>query len=150
MSTNRQALKHIYQSAKKNQSRTGSKTLHILVGNLVLLRDHPEGCNKIQDNYKSNLFIIVDHHKDPNVYVIQSLNKKGPKRTVNRQQLFDLKKSQADPITSDSSIKGPKFDPKVRKFYTNPQIGHNYGTRSKPKLPQHLYSQLNLTLIMNR
>ena len=91
MSLTRQALKHIKQSAKKSQSRTAGKTLHILVGNLLLLRDHPEGCNKIQDNYKSELFIIVDHHKDPNVYAIQALNKKPPKGTVNRQQLFDLK-----------------------------------------------------------
>ena len=41
MNANRQALKHIKQSAKKSQSRTGGKTLHIPVGNLVLLRDHP-------------------------------------------------------------------------------------------------------------
>ena len=47
MSANRQALKHIKQSAKKSQ---------IPIGNLVLLRDHPEGCNKIQDNYMSELF----------------------------------------------------------------------------------------------
>ena len=38
-----------------------------------------------------------------------------------------------DRKTSDSSIKGPKFDPKVRKFDTKPQIGHHYGTRSKTK-----------------
>ena len=115
MSMNRQALKHIKQSAKKSQSRTGGKSLHIPLGILVLLRDHSEGCNKIQENYKSELFVVIDHHKDPNVYIIQSLDKKGPKRTVNRQQLFDLKKSQVDPITSDASIKGPKFDPKLKK-----------------------------------
>ena len=132
MSANRWALKHIKQSAKKSQIRTGGKSLQIPIGNLVLLRDHPEGCNKIQDNYKSKLFVIVDHHKDPNVYVIQSLNKKGPKKTVNRQQLFDLKKSQGDPLTSDPSIKGPKFDPKVKKV-NEPQICHLYGTRSKTK-----------------
>ena len=90
-------------------------------------------CNKIQDNYKSELFVIVDHHKGPNVYVIHPLNKKGPKGTVNRWQSFHLKKSQADPITSDPSIKGPKFDPKVRTFDTEPQIGDNYGTWSKTK-----------------
>ena len=112
MSANRWALKHIKQSAKKSQSRTGGKTLHIPVGNLVLSRDHPEGCNKIQDNYKSELFVVVDHNKDPNVYIIQSLNKKGPKRTVNRQQLFDLKKSQVDPITLDPSIKGSQIEEK--------------------------------------
>ena len=84
MSANRQALKHIKQSAKKSQTRTGGKTLHIPVGNMVLLRDHPEGLNKIQDNYKSKLFFTVDHHKDPNVYIIQSLDKKGPNKTVNK------------------------------------------------------------------
>ena len=89
MSMNRQVLKHIKQSAKRSQSRTGGETLHIPIGNLVLLRDHPEGCNKIQDNYKSELFVAVDHHKDPNVYNVQSLDKKGPKRTVKRGQLFD-------------------------------------------------------------
>ena len=76
---------------------------------MVLLRDHPEGCNKIQDNYKSELFVVVNHDKDPSVYIIQSLDKKGLKKTVNRQQLIDLKKCQGDPLTSDPSIKGPKF-----------------------------------------
>ena len=46
--------------------------------------------------------------------------------------MFDLKKSQEDPTTSDPSIKGPKFDLKVKKF-DKPQIGHNYGTWSKTK-----------------
>ena len=133
MSVKRWALIHIKQNAKKSQIRTGGKTLQIPIGNLILLRDYPMGCNKIQDNYKSELFIVVDHHKDPNVYIIQSLDKKGPKKTVNRQQLFDLKKSQGNPTISDPSVKGPKFDPMVRKLNDSPQIGHNYGTRSKTK-----------------
>ena len=115
--------------------RTGGKSLQIPIGNLVLLRDHSEGCNKIQDNYKSEPFVVIGHHKDPNVYIIQPLDKKGPKKVVNRWQLFDLKKSQGDPLTSDPSIKGPKFDPKVRKLKDDkkPQISHPYGTRSKTK-----------------
>ena len=48
--------------------------LHILVGNLVPLRDHPEGHNKIQDSCKSELFVVVDCHKDPNVNIIQPLD----------------------------------------------------------------------------
>ena len=84
MSANRWALKHIKQSAKNSQIRRGGKSLQIPMGNLVLLRDHPEGHNKIQDNYKSELFVIIIHHKDSNVYVIQSLDKKGPKKIVNR------------------------------------------------------------------
>ena len=134
MSANRRALKHIKQSAKKSQIRTGGKSLQIPVGNLVLLRDHPEGRNKIQDNYKSDPFVVIGHHKDPNVYIIQSLDKKGPKKVVNRRQLFDLKRSQGDPLPSDPSIKGPKFDLSVTKKLRNkPQICHPYGTRSKTK-----------------
>ena len=85
-----EALKHIKQSVKKSQTRTGGKTLHIPIGNLVLLRDHPEGCN----------------NKDPNVYIIQSLNKKGPKRTVNRQQLFDLEKISGGSYNIRSQYQG--------------------------------------------
>ena len=74
MSVNRRALKYIQQSAKKNQSRAGHKPLCILVGNLVLLRDHLEGQNKVQDNHESKLLVIF-HDKDPSAYVIQSINK---------------------------------------------------------------------------
>ena len=69
MSANRWALKHIKQSAKKSQIRTGGKSLQIPIG---------------------------------------------------------------DPLTSEPSIKGPKFDPKVKKV-NQPQICHPYGTRSKTK-----------------
>ena len=64
--------------------------------------------------------------------VTQPLDKKGPKKTINRQQVFDLKKSQGDHLTFDHSIKGPKFDPKVKKL-KEPQIFHPYGTRSQTK-----------------
>ena len=95
----------------------------------MLLRDHTEDQNKIQDSYKSKLFVIVSHHKDTNVYIIESLNKKGPKRTINSQ----LKKSQGDQITTDPCIKGPKYKPKLEKRIVKPQISHPYGTRSKTK-----------------
>ena len=63
MSANRQASKHIKQSAKKSQTRPGGKPPYILVGNLVLLRDHQTGQNKIQDNYRSKLFVGIFHHQ---------------------------------------------------------------------------------------
>ena len=47
--------------------------LDIPKDNLVLVRDHPEGRCKIQDNYKSELFMVVWKHKDPNVYIIHPL-----------------------------------------------------------------------------
>ena len=77
-------------SAEKSVSRAGGKALRIPRGNLVLLHDHPEGRNKIQDNYKNELFVVESQHQDPNVYTIKPLNGKGPMWKVNRQQLYDL------------------------------------------------------------
>ena len=59
MSAYRHALKHNRQSAKKSQTRAGGKTLHIPIGNLVLLRDRPDGQNKIQDNSLSCLLLLL-------------------------------------------------------------------------------------------
>ena len=77
----------------KSQTRASGKTHHILIGNLVLLRDHPECQNKFQNNYKSKLFYIVAHHKDPNAYVMPSIS-----RRVNRWQLFNLKSCKRIPL----------------------------------------------------
>ena len=44
----------------------------------MLLHGHPEGCNKIQDNYKSELFVMELKYQDLNVYIIKPLNGKGP------------------------------------------------------------------------
>ena len=49
VTANKHALKQIKASVKKNHDRYGRKDLLIPVGDLVLLRDHPEGRNKIQD-----------------------------------------------------------------------------------------------------
>ena len=84
------ALKRMKLSAEKSVSRAGGKALSIPIGNLVLLRDHPEGRNKIQDNYKNELFVMESQHQDLNVYTIKPLNGKGPMHKVNWQQLFDL------------------------------------------------------------
>ena len=79
---------------EKSVSQAGDKALEIPIGNLVLLHVHPEGWNKIQDHYKSELFVMELKHRDPNVYNIKPLC--GPMCTVNQQQLFDLQKSQGD------------------------------------------------------
>ena len=70
LAANRCALKRIKQSTEKSVSQTGGKDLIIPIGNLVLLCDHPEGWNKIQDHYKSKLFVVESKHWDPNVYNI--------------------------------------------------------------------------------
>ena len=82
---NKQALKGIHKSTKWNKDRTGTKDITIPVGNHVLLRDHPKGRSKIQDRYKSEVYIVVGHHQEPNVYYIQLLNsnKPGQPKVVN-------------------------------------------------------------------
>ena len=49
----------------------------------MLLHDLLEGHNKIQDNYKSELFAVELKHQEPNVYIIKPLNGKGPMYTAN-------------------------------------------------------------------
>ena len=81
---NQCALKRIKQSAEKSVSWARGKDLEIPIGNLVLLRDHPEGQNKIQDHYKSKLYVMELKHQDPNVYKIKPLCGKGPMHMVNQ------------------------------------------------------------------
>ena len=140
MAANKHALKNIKASAKKSADCVGGKPLMIPVGNLVLLWDHPEGHNKIQDNCKSELFVVFDHHQDPNVYYITPINGKALVRKVNRQQFYDLKRTQLEQDSdeeneSDEQVSmPPKFIPGCIKSDKTPQV-HPYGTRSKDKVP---------------
>ena len=69
MHANKQALKFINKSNKHNQESNRRQGIgYIPIGNHVLLRDHLEGCNKIQNRFKSDVYIIVSHNKEPNVY----------------------------------------------------------------------------------
>ena len=86
LAVNRHTLKKkIKQSVEKSVSQAGGKDLEILIGNLVLLHDHLEGQNKIQDHYKSELFVMELKPQDPNVYNVKPLCGKGPMHMVNQQ-----------------------------------------------------------------
>ena len=87
---NKRALKSIQARAKVNERSSGDKDFDIPIGNLVLLRDHPEGRNKIQDDYKPDLFEVTGKHSDPNAFFVKPLDGKGPVKQVNRRQMFDL------------------------------------------------------------
>ena len=118
----------------------------IPIGNHVLLHDHPEGCNKIQDRYKTNVYVVVSHHQEePNVYCIQLLNnsKPGQPKVVNRRQLFDLKRS-VPPSTASLDADGfssiPSFLNRRHHNFSSPNVGnnldiilHHYSMRSKHK-----------------
>ena len=63
---------------QKSAARLNQKSLNIPEGNLVLLSDHPEGRNKIQDKYKSEKFAVVGKRPEPQVYHIKPVNGNGP------------------------------------------------------------------------
>ena len=135
LAVNRHALKRIKQSAEKSVSQAGGKDLKIPIGNLVLLHDHPEGQNKIQDHYKSKLFVMELKHWDPNVYKIKPLCGKHPMCMVNWQQLFDLQKSPGDNLlhpAPDTYL--PIMLTKKLPSTKTPQVTHPYGTWSKTKV----------------
>ena len=101
-----------------------AKTLLIPVGNLVLLRDHPEGRNKIQDVNKSTLFIVTGLHKDPSTYYIKPMEEKGPVKAINRCQLHNLGiiKEEEEQLReagfttgADSVPSAPVYIPKLKK-----------------------------------
>ena len=52
--------------------------MQIPEGNLVLLCKHFKGCNKIQDKYNSEKFVMVTEHPGANVSCIKPVNGKGP------------------------------------------------------------------------
>ena len=142
---NKQALKGIHKTTKHNKDRTSGKDITIPVGNHVLLCDHPEGCNKIQDRYKSEIYVVVGHHQEPNVYYIQLLNSSKPSqpKVVNWHQLFDLKRSEpssASPSGDDGFAPVPSFlhrqPTNCSSNFSNSNDQHNshhYSTRSKCK-----------------
>ena len=68
MHANKQALKLISKSNQCNKCLSGGKELVIPVGNHVLLCDHLECHNKIQNRFKSDIYVVVSHHDEPNIY----------------------------------------------------------------------------------
>ena len=105
MHANKQALKFISKSNQRNKHQTAGKELVISIGNHVLLRDHLEGRNKIQNRFKSDVYIVVSNHEEPNVYYIKLLNsdKNVLPKVVNRRQLFDLNRSMPPSVGSSAA-----------------------------------------------
>ena len=132
----------------------------IPIGNHVLLHNHPEGHNKIQDRYKTDVYVVVGHHQEePNVYYIQLLNnsKPGQPKVVNRHQLFDLKRS-FPPSTASLDADGfssiPSFLNRRHHNFSSPNIGdnldiipHHYSTRSKHKTAATVNSGVVETIV---
>ena len=157
---NKQALKGIHKSTNRNRDRNSGKYIPIPVGNHVLLHNHLEGCNKIQDRYKSDVYIVVGNHlEEPNVYYIQLLNssKPGQPKVVNRCQLYDLKRSVPPSMSSlddDGFASILSFLNRQRHHNFSSNIGdnldiipHHYSTRSKHKTAATVNSGVVETMV---
>ena len=83
---NKCAQKNIKATNANNCKAAGGKDLVIPIANLVLLHDHPKGCNKIQDNNKDQIYIITGHHDHQNAYFVKPLGSKCQPKQVNRRK----------------------------------------------------------------
>ena len=115
--------------------------MDVPVGNLVLLRDHPEGHNKIQDRNKSELYIVVGKGERPNNFWIKPLGSYAKPKEVNRRQIFDVgttqeglvnRKEEEEREEEDQEPAIPQYNPKVKiEVLSGPN--HQYNLRPQPK-----------------
>ena len=138
--TNNWVLKSIQHSTQISAQRQKNKSLDILDGNLVLLQNHSEGYNKIQDKYKKTEFVMVHRHAEPNVYDIKPVNGNGPVHTVNQCQLQDLERTQEnkdseDPYASHQGLQVPSYNPNSSKENSPLKVSHPYAIHLKGEHP---------------
>ena len=141
LAANKRAMKNIKATEAKNKRSAGGEEIDIPPGNLVLLRDHPGGRNKIQDKHKPDLFQVTKQGERPNNYWIKPLGSDGPSREVNRRQLFDIgvseeglagRREMEEEEGLEEEPAAPQFNPKPRN--TSP-VGpkHSYNLRKRPR-----------------
>ena len=144
--TNKHALKIINKTTKHSKAHASGKELIIPVGNHVLLCDHPKGRNKIQDKYKSDIYIVVGHHQEPNVYYIQLLSQdyRSKPKVVNHHQLYNLNWSISPSASQDLESRDDgypvlpcflagKTQGSYNSSFSDPHSTHHYNTCSKLK-----------------
>ena len=138
---NKRAMKNIKAATAKNRRTTGGSDIDIPPGNLVLLWDHPEGRNKIQDHYKSDLFKVVKKGEHPNNFWIKPLGSSSHPKEVNHRQLFDIgiteeglagRKEEEDQEKDEEEPAIPTYNPQPAKV-SPIRPGHSYNLRPRPK-----------------
>ena len=146
VTANKHALKLIDKTIKCSKARAGRKELLIPVGNHVLLLDHPEGRHKIQDRYKSDVYMVVGHHQEPNVYYIQLLSqdRKSKPKVVNHCQIYDLNRFISPSASWDLESRDDgypvlpcflagKTQGSYNSLFSDPHSNQHYSTHSKLK-----------------
>ena len=102
---------------------------------MVLLCDHPEGYNKIQDNNKDQIYIITGHHDHRNAYFVKPLGSKCQPKQVNRQEMFDLG------ITEDQELERQKQEEENEEEDENSELPlYNPAVSRKKDFIEHPYN----------
>ena len=138
-------MKNIKAIEVKNKRTSKGKDLDVPVGNLILLRDHPEGRNKIQHRNKSEFYVVVCKGERPNNFWINPLGSNVKPKEVNNRQIFDVGTTQEGLVDGqeeeereeeDQKPVTPQYNPKVKiEFSSGPSHRYNLHPRPKP-LPQ--------------
>ena len=144
---NKRAQKNIKATNAKNRKAAGGKDLIIPVGNLVLLRDHPEGRNKIQDNNKDQIYIVTGHHDNRNAYFVKPLGSKCQPKQVNRREMFDLgitenqeferQKQENEKEEEDETSELPLYNPAVSRKKDFIERPYNLRPRNRKTANSH-------------
>ena len=147
---NKRAQKNIKATNAKKRKAAGGKDLIIPVGNLVLLRDHPEGRNKIQDNNKDQIYIITGHHDNRNAYFVKPLGSKCQPKQVNRCEMFDLgitedqelepQKQENEKEEEDETSDLPLYNPAVSRKKDFIERPYNLRPRNRKTANSHAVS----------
>ena len=138
---NKRAMKNIKATEARNKRIAKGKDLDVPVGNLVLLRDHPEGRHKIQDKNKSELYVIVRKGEWPNNFWIKLLGSHATPKEVNRWQIFDIgttqegladRKEEREDEKEEQEPAIPRYNPKAKiEVLSGPN--HQYNLHPWPK-----------------
>lgn len=136
------AGEHLKQQAEKRQDQYFEREYNIPIqkGQLVHLRNHVRGRNKIQDAWDSTLYKVVDVPRDilVSVYTVEPVDSPGETKKVHRSNLRistvrptkeqkDHRTQSTKPSSTDSSIAADEEDNSDEKFvlilpkeYTSP------------------------------
>ena len=138
---NKRVMKNIKATTAKNKRTAGGSDIDIPPGNLVLLWDHPEGRNKIQDHYKSDLFRVIRKGERLNNFWIKPIGSSGQPKEVNCRQLFDIGITE-EGLAGRKEEEGQDKDeeePAIPTYNLQPakpspvRPGHSYDLRPRPK-----------------
>ena len=119
---NKKVLQRIKEATNKDAWNSKVKPLRLHVGDLVLMTDHGEGHRKIQNRYKSEIYVITGLHKIPEVYFVKPFGSTKTPKAVNRRLLHTY---------SGIGVPG--------KFKNVPHYNARALQKSKPKINQSPY-----------